>query len=111
LVLTGAALCLVLASVWAHRELPRRGLNWLRSWGRLSYEIYLTHMFVVYGTVRVFKALGGDMSLAFLWYAPALVLCWLLGRLLERYVSVPAERWLRTRWLQPPAAAAVLAGP
>lgn len=99
LVLTGAALCLVLASAWSDGFAPRRGLGWLRSWGRLSYEIYLTHMFVVYGTVRLFKAAGGEMSLGFLWYLPALPLCWLLGRLLERYVSAPAERWLRHRWL------------
>ena len=104
LVLTAAALCLVLASVWTTGVTPRRGLGWLRSWGRLSYEIYLTHMFVVYGTVRIFKAMGGDMSLGFLWYVPALALCWLLGHLVERYVSTPAERWLRARWVGTPTA-------
>lgn len=110
LVLTAAALSLVLASAWTTGVAPRRGLNWLRSWGRLSYEIYLTHMFVVYGTVRIFKATGGDMSLGFLWYVPALALCWLLGNLVERYVSTPAERWLRARWMTPsPASLAVVA--
>ena len=104
LVLTAAALCLVLASAWTTGVTPRRGLGWLRSWGRLSYEIYLTHMFVVYGTVRIFKAMGGDMSLGFLWYVPALALCWLLGHLVERYVSTPAERWLRARWVGTPTA-------
>jgi len=104
LVLTAAALCLVLASAWTTGVTPRRGLGWLRSWGRLSYEIYLTHMFVVYGTVRIFKATGGDMSLGFLWYVPALALCWLLGHLVERYVSTPAERWLRARWVGTPTA-------
>lgn len=98
LVLTGAALCLVLASAWSrsHRA-PWRGLGWLRSWGRLSYEIYLTHMFVVYSVVRMYKAAGGDISLGFLWYLPALPLCWLLGKGLEHFVSTPAERWLRRR--------------
>jgi peptidoglycan/LPS O-acetylase OafA/YrhL len=104
LVLTAASLCLVLASAWTTGVAPRRGWGWLRSWGRLSYEIYLTHMFVVYATVRIFKATGGDMSLGFLWYVPALPLCWLLGSLVERYVSTPAERWLRARWLAPPTA-------
>lgn len=98
LVLTGAALCLVLASAWSrsHRA-PWPGLGWLRSWGRLSYEIYLTHMFVVYSVVRMYKAAGGDISLGFLWYLPALPLCWLLGKGLEHFVSTPAERWLRRR--------------
>jgi peptidoglycan/LPS O-acetylase OafA/YrhL len=109
LVLTAASLCLVLASAWTTGVTLRRGLGWLRSWGRLSYEIYLTHMFAVYATVRIFKATGGDMSLGFLWYVPALVFCWLLGNLVERYVSTPAERWLRARWLAPPTATLAVA--
>jgi len=100
LVLTGAALCLVLAC--SQREYrgerrPLRGVGWLRSWGRLSYEIYLTHMFVVYTVVRVYKASGGDIALGFLWYLPTLPLCWLLGRAVERWLSTPCERWLRAR--------------
>jgi len=99
LVLTGAALCLVLASAWSRSHLASwRGLAWLRSWGRLSYEIYLTHMFVVYSVVRLYKAAGEDISLGFLWYLPVLPFCWLLGKALEHFVSTPAERWLRRRW-------------
>lgn len=105
LVLTGTALCLVLASQWRSGGRPLPGLGWLRSWGRLSYEIYLTHMFVVTALVRIYKAAGGNVALGFLWYLPALPLCWLLGRLLERYVSTPAERWLRERMLPRPASA------
>ncbi|RAO77056.1 acyltransferase family protein [Dyella jiangningensis] len=102
LVLTGASLCLVLASHGAatsegHR--PWRGVGWLRSWGRLSYEIYLTHMFVVFAVVRLHRAVEVDPAFGFLWYLPALPLCWLLGRWVERYVSTPAERWLRERML------------
>lgn len=102
LVLTGAALCLVwashgMATPVARRPLP--GFAWLRSWGRLSYEIYLTHMFVVFAVVRLSKAVGGDAAFGFLWYLPALPLCWLLGLLVERHVSTPAERWLRDRML------------
>nr|WP_233176173.1 acyltransferase [Dyella sp. ASV24] len=100
LLLTGSALCLVLASAWApvHRA-PWRGFNWLRSWGRLSYEIYLTHMFVVFAVVRLYKAAGSDIAHGYLWYLPALPLCWLLGKGMERYISTPAEQWLRSRWL------------
>jgi len=99
LVLTGAALCLVLTSQWRAGDRPLPFLGWLRSWGRLSYEIYLTHMFVVFALVRLYKAAGGNIALGFLWYLPALPLCWVLGRLLERYVSTLAERWLRARML------------
>ncbi|HXC16590.1 MAG TPA: acyltransferase [Holophagaceae bacterium] len=95
------ALCLAFA-----KRPPRavRGLGWLRSWGRLSYEIYLTHMFVVFGIVRLFCARGGDLRTGFLWYIPTVILCWLLGLAVERFVSTPCERWLKGRMLesQPP---------
>lgn len=72
-----------------------RGLDWLRSWGRLSYEIYLSHMFVVYAVVRLFKASGEDVRTGFWWYLLALPLCWLSGIAVERWLSKPCERWLR----------------
>ncbi len=81
-----------------------RGLGWLRSWGRLSYEIYLTHMFVVFGLVRLFRASGGDLRTGWLWYLPVLALCWLLGYAVERILSGPSERWLKRRWLNAKAA-------
>jgi peptidoglycan/LPS O-acetylase OafA/YrhL len=100
LLLTGSALCLVLASAWAPSgRVPWRGLDWLRSWGRLSYEIYLTHMFVVMAVIRLYKAAGSDIAHGYLWYLPALPMCWLLGKVVERTVSTPSERWLRARML------------
>ncbi|HEU4952846.1 MAG TPA: acyltransferase [Holophagaceae bacterium] len=96
LVLTGSALALLLAFE-ARPPRPVRGLGWLRSWGRLSYEIYLTHMFVVFGAVRLFRARGADLGSGWLWYLPAVPLCWLLGWAVEKTLSGPAERWLRGR--------------
>ncbi|WEN16204.1 acyltransferase [Rhodanobacter sp. AS-Z3] len=103
LLLAGSALCLLLAS--QQRQIrgawqPWRGWNGLRAWGRLSYEIYLTHMFVVFALVRLYRWVGGDPRLGFLWYLPALPLCWLLGAGVERWLSLPCERWLRA-WLSP----------
>ncbi len=98
LVLVASTLCLLLAShvrgqagLTAH--LP--GTGWLQSWGRLSYEIYLSHMFVVYAGVRLFRALGSDVAWGLAWYALMLPLCWLLGLGVARWISLPAERWLR----------------
>ena len=62
---------------------------------RLSYEVYLTHMFVVWPVVRGFRATGGHPRWGFLWYLPAVAMAWLLGWLVARYVSVPSERGLR----------------
>ena len=103
LLLCLAALALVLACA---KRPPRavRGLGWLRAWGRLSYEIYLTHMFVVFGVVRLFHARGGDLRTGFLWYLPALLLCWALGFAVERLLSAPCERWLKARLIVRPAA-------
>jgi peptidoglycan/LPS O-acetylase OafA/YrhL len=73
------------------------GFGWLASWGRLSYEIYLSHMFVVYAVVRVYRATNSDLYWGFLWYMLALPLCWLLGQAVARFVSIPCERALRAR--------------
>ncbi|APR78725.1 acyltransferase family protein [Minicystis rosea] len=98
LLLTGGTACLAVAFHWqARTEAPfrMRGFGWLCSFGRLSYEIYLTHMFVVFLVVRAFKARGGDLRMGVLWYLPAVVVSWLLGWLVARYVSIPSERALR----------------
>jgi peptidoglycan/LPS O-acetylase OafA/YrhL len=107
LLLACSALCLLLACEQRQRGgdwRPWRALDWLRSWGRLSYEIYLSHMFVVFAVVRLFKLAGADLRLGFLWYLLTLPLCWLLGAAVERWLSFPCERWLRARLLRTPAA-------
>jgi len=107
LLLALSVLCLLLACEQRQRRgewRPWRSMNWLRSWGRLSYEIYLSHMFVVFAVVRLFKLTGGDLRPGFLWYLLTLPLCWLLGAAVERWLSLPCERWLRARLLSAPAA-------
>lgn len=101
LILTGSAALLCLAFHWQARTghpWTMRPFGWLRSFGRLSYEIYLTHMFVVMGVVRVFKAGGGELRWGILWYVPAVALSWALGWAAARWFSVPAEGALR-RWM------------
>ncbi len=97
LLLTFSAAGLVVACHWMEAEGRSpfaRGTRWLRSCGRWSYEIYLTHMFVVFATVRAFRA-AGEMRTGFLWYVPAVVLSWALGALVARLFSAPADHWLR----------------
>jgi peptidoglycan/LPS O-acetylase OafA/YrhL len=105
LLLTVSVMCLLIGLQWRQRVAvwrSWRGLNWLRSFGRLSYEIYLSHMFVVTAAVRLFHALGGDMKWGLLWYVPTVPLCWLLGDVVARTISLPCERWIRARWLKSP---------
>ncbi len=101
LLLTLSAAALVVACHWAARDGSQRslpGTAWLRSFGRLSYECYLTHMFVVFGVVRIFSATHAGLAHGYLWYLPALAGSWLLGMLVALFFSVPCERALRARW-------------
>lgn len=100
LVLTGSAAMLI-AGLHAGGGVgaPMRGLGWLRACGRLSYEIYLTHMFVVFGLVALYRHGGSDIRSGFWWYLPLLGLCWALGALLARFYSDPCDRAVRRRWL------------
>jgi len=102
LVLTFSIACLLVGLHWRERmgaSRPLPGFGWLRSFGRLSYEIYLTHMFVVFAAVRLWKSAGGVMHTGWAWYIPVVPSCWLLGALVARYFSNPADRALRSRLL------------
>jgi peptidoglycan/LPS O-acetylase OafA/YrhL len=104
LLLTLSVAILLVGLQWRQRCAPHPGmpgLGWLRAQGRLSYEIYLTHMFVVYSLVALFKAGGGDLRTGWLWYLPCVLLCWLLGALVARGFGEPVERALRARWMAP----------
>lgn len=107
LVLVGGAGALLVGLHAMPARAPLRALAWLRAWGRLSYELYLTHMFVVFALVGLYRASGGQVRLGAWWYLALLPLCWLLAWAFARLWTLPAERWLKRRWLRaPPAPAA-----
>jgi peptidoglycan/LPS O-acetylase OafA/YrhL len=62
--------------------------------GRLSYEIYLSHMFVVLSVASLVKAAQWDSYWGFVWYLPAILMAWGLGSLIESFVSTPSMNWL-----------------
>lgn len=99
LVLIGAAVAFVVAS--PEGGMPVRGLGWLRAMGRASYEVYLTHMFVVFGLVGIARMTGTDKAWGWVWYVPAVLLAWALGQAVATFLSDPANRWLRRRLLPP----------
>jgi peptidoglycan/LPS O-acetylase OafA/YrhL len=106
LLLTISAACLVLGFHLQARAVAGwqlKGTGWLQSFGRLSYEIYLTHMFVVLTVVRIFRLSHATMWWGFVWYVPALAIAWALGWLVAKYFSAPCERGMRQRLMKPTA--------
>ena len=74
-----------------------KGLGWLARMGQLSYEIYLSHMFVVLTAVLLFRqTYAPDLRWGFVVYLPCIAACVLLAAMLERWLTQPAERWLRS---------------
>ena len=72
-----------------------RSTGWLRWFGRNSYEIYLTHMFVIWPMVFLFQGFGIAMS-AVLWlFLITTALAGLLGWIVARFYSDPLNRRLR----------------
>ena len=95
LVLTGSAAALLLACSQLSRGVSAPlGLQWLANMGRLSYEIYLSHMFVVLSVVAIYRNLfAPDLRWDFVVYPLAIALAVKLGALLERWVTKPCERF------------------
>jgi peptidoglycan/LPS O-acetylase OafA/YrhL len=102
LLLTSSTVLLLIGLHWHHQimgSVRLRGLGWLQSFGRLSYEIYLTHMFVVWPAVLLFKASGIDKWWGAVVYLPTILLCWCLGFAVAKYFSGPWERAVKRRLL------------
>ncbi len=65
--------------------------------GRHSYEVYLTHMFVVLGAFAVFVHYGAQMrDVAFL-FMGVIAGAALLGRLVAMVYAEPMNRWVRRK--------------
>ncbi|MEO7106131.1 MAG: acyltransferase [Rhodoferax sp.] len=73
-----------------------RGLGWLAHMGQLSYEIYISHMFVVLSTVALFRHFyAPNLRWDFVVYIPCIALCVWIGKALQRWLTLPCERYFR----------------
>lgn len=99
----GMALVLLAMASGVGSDFFRRRLSWLRAVGRCSYELYLTHMFVVYGFFLAFIGyFGKEVPHAWIYpvsYVVMLALSVLLGHVMSRWFSEPANRRLRA-WMR-----------
>jgi peptidoglycan/LPS O-acetylase OafA/YrhL len=66
--------------------------------GQRSYEIYLTHMFVVLGMFGIFVKLGKPMPLVPVLFIVTILIAAVLGDLVARFFSEPMNRRLRQMW-------------
>jgi len=71
-------------------------------YGRRSYEIYLTHMFVVFVFFDFFVRKGKPMGWVPALFVATIVVAGALGELVARFYSEPANRWLRARFSDGP---------
>jgi peptidoglycan/LPS O-acetylase OafA/YrhL len=63
--------------------------------GRRSYEVYLTHMFVVFAFFNLFVALGSSLAWVPVLFLATILTSALLGELVARFYSEPMNRRLR----------------
>jgi peptidoglycan/LPS O-acetylase OafA/YrhL len=66
--------------------------------GQRSYEVYLTHMFVVFGVLHLFVWAGKPMWAVPVFFISVIFLAGVLGTVVARFYSEPMNRSLRKRW-------------
>jgi len=96
----GLGVCMVLVVVAQTRWHAPRSLGPMVRMGRLSYEVYLTHVFVVLSLFHLFLTLGKPVRAVPAMFLAVLLLSGLLGALVSRSYSEPMNRWLRARWVK-----------
>ena len=90
--------CMVIATVAQKKWEGPRAMSPLLNLGQRSYEIYLTHMFVVFGLFQLFVVYGKPMKGVASLFVVTIVAAGLLGELVARFYSEPLNRSIRERW-------------
>ncbi len=92
------AACMVIAAAAETKWQAARIFTPLLAYGRRSYEVYLTHMFVVLACFGFYERMGKPVRLAPLLFILVIGLAGVLGEVVARFFSEPANRWLRDRF-------------
>jgi peptidoglycan/LPS O-acetylase OafA/YrhL len=96
--LLGVGTCMFIAVVAQTNWKSPRILSSLLNLGQRSYEVYLTHMFVVFGMFQLFILAGNPMRAVPALFIVVVVLAGLLGEVVARFYSEPLNRLIRERW-------------
>jgi peptidoglycan/LPS O-acetylase OafA/YrhL len=94
----GVGACLLIAVAAQTGWRSPRVLTPLLLAGQRSYEIYLTHMFVVVALAAVFAATGHAMWAVPVFFIAVIVISGLLAEAVARLYSEPMNGRLRARW-------------
>jgi peptidoglycan/LPS O-acetylase OafA/YrhL len=90
--------CMCIAAATTQWKAPRI-LNPLLAIGQRSYEIYLTHMFVVFCLFGLFLDAGKPLRLVPVLFVTVIVASAVLGELIAGFFSEPVNIHLRCLWL------------
>ena len=91
----GVGTCMFIAATAQTRWRSPRFLAPLLKIGQYSYEVYLTHMFVVFGFFDLFLKTGARMPLVPVLFVATIVVAGLLGAAVSGLYSEPMNRFLR----------------
>lgn len=87
--------CCVLAAAPRLTWRPSRLAALLLSLGQNSYEIYLTHMFIVFALFEIFLRLGKPLPAVPVFFGGTILLSALLGAAVARFYATPLNTMLR----------------
>lgn len=90
--------CMVIAAAAQTRWTSPRVLLPLLQLGRRSYEVYLTHMFVVFALFGLFESAGKPLRAVPILFITVILMSGPLGEVVARFYSDPMNRLLRQRW-------------
>jgi peptidoglycan/LPS O-acetylase OafA/YrhL len=91
----GVGTCMFITATAQIRWRSPRILVPLLRIGQYSYEVYLTHMFIVFGLFALFVDLGKPMLLVAVLFTMTILVAGLLGAAVAHLYSEPMNRYLR----------------
>jgi peptidoglycan/LPS O-acetylase OafA/YrhL len=95
--------CLLIAAAAQSRWRSPRIAVPLERLGQRSYEVYLTHMFVVFALFRLFVVAGKPLGGVPILFVSVILVAGLLGEWVARAFSEPMNGRLRRRYSRAPA--------
>jgi peptidoglycan/LPS O-acetylase OafA/YrhL len=96
--IVGLGTCMLIAVAAQTRWRSPRVFAPVLALGRRSYEIYLTHMFIVFGCLHLFLRAGKPMWTVPIYFVSVVLFAGLLGEIVARFYSEPMNRRLRKLW-------------